>query len=135
MIRRPPRSTLFPYTTLFRSELITRIGKYRAPLRLHSIWRQFIDGLDLPAASRLALTNAATFDMALDRGPEGTAPMFYAATRTTFSPNIAHSGVKLNVIPDSAEVDIDIRTIAGDDGPKVREMLRQAIGAELWKDV
>src|SRR5690242_21105965 len=24
MIRRPPRSTLFPYTTLFRSEMITR---------------------------------------------------------------------------------------------------------------
>jgi len=117
------------------AEIITRLGKYRAPLRLHSIWRQFIDGLDLPAASRLALTNAATFDMALDRGPEGTAPMFYAATRTTFSPNIAHSGVKLNVIPDSAEVDIDIRTIAGDDGPKVREMLREAIGDELWKDV
>jgi len=117
------------------AELITRIGKYRAPLRLHSIWRQFIDGLDLPAASRLALTNAATFDMALDRGPEGTAPMFYAATRTTFSPNIANSGVKLNVIPDSAEVDIDIRTIAGDDGPKVREMLREAVGDELWKDV
>ncbi len=117
------------------AEIITRVGKYRAPLRLHSIWRQFIDGLDLPAASRLALTNAATFDMALDRGPEGTAPMFYAATRTTFSPNIAHSGVKLNVIPDSAEVDIDIRTIAGDDGPKVREMLREAIGDDLWKDV
>ena len=117
------------------AEIITRVGKYRAPLRLHSIWRQFIDGLDLPAASRLALTNAPTFDIALDRGPEGTAPMFYAATRTTFSPNIAHSGVKLNVIPDSAEVDIDIRTIAGDDGPKVREMLREAIGDELWKDV
>jgi acetylornithine deacetylase/succinyl-diaminopimelate desuccinylase-like protein len=117
------------------AEIITRVGKYRAPLRLHSIWRQFIDGLDLPTASRLALTNAATFDIALDRGPEGTAPMFYAATRTTFSPNIAHSGVKLNVIPDSAEVDIDIRTIAGDDGPKVREMLREAIGDDLWKDV
>src|SRR3712207_7334357 len=27
MIRRPPRSTLFPYTTLFRSNLITK-GKY-----------------------------------------------------------------------------------------------------------
>src|SRR3712207_8850169 len=26
MIRRPPRSTLFPYTTLFRSEAIGRIG-------------------------------------------------------------------------------------------------------------
>src|SRR3712207_8286369 len=26
MIRRPPRSTLFPYTTLFRSQLPTEIG-------------------------------------------------------------------------------------------------------------
>src|SRR3712207_7099977 len=26
MIRRPPRSTLFPYTTLFRSELLLRAG-------------------------------------------------------------------------------------------------------------
>src|SRR5256885_12863568 len=30
MIRRPPRSTLFPYTTLFRSEEAPRIGG-RAP--------------------------------------------------------------------------------------------------------
>src|SRR3989442_8612606 len=26
MIRRPPRSTLFPYTTLFRSDLVDRYG-------------------------------------------------------------------------------------------------------------
>src|SRR2546421_4336631 len=26
MIRRPPRSTLFPYTTLFRSELLDELG-------------------------------------------------------------------------------------------------------------
>src|SRR5690554_7360188 len=26
MIRRPPRSTLFPYTTLFRSESVNKIG-------------------------------------------------------------------------------------------------------------
>src|SRR2546430_11490365 len=26
MIRRPPRSTLFPYTTLFRSERLGRVG-------------------------------------------------------------------------------------------------------------
>src|SRR2546430_12927133 len=28
MIRRPPRSTLFPYTTLFRSGLLGRVGCY-----------------------------------------------------------------------------------------------------------
>ena len=30
MIRRPPRSTLFPYTTLFRSAAATRIGQKKA---------------------------------------------------------------------------------------------------------
>src|SRR3712207_7569861 len=33
MIRRPPRSTLFPYTTLFRSEDFTRPGGRRNPNR------------------------------------------------------------------------------------------------------
>src|SRR2546422_7057132 len=36
MIRRPPRSTLFPYTTLFRSSLIPALP-YRS---LHRPWRQ-----------------------------------------------------------------------------------------------
>src|SRR3989442_11948972 len=32
MIRRPPRSTLFPYTTLFRSARLTRFGTHH-PLK------------------------------------------------------------------------------------------------------
>src|SRR2546430_6754171 len=35
MIRRPPRSTLFPYTTLFRSHDIARLGMADAPSRTH----------------------------------------------------------------------------------------------------
>src|SRR3712207_8468648 len=31
MIRRPPRSTLFPYTTLFRSSDLKKIGKWPIP--------------------------------------------------------------------------------------------------------
>ena len=83
---------------------------------------------------RIALTTAATFDAALDRVPPGTDRMLYAATRTTFSPNMARAGVKLNIIPDSAEVDIDIRLMPGDEGDGVRNMLRDAAG-DLWKDV
>src|SRR5258708_8256924 len=40
MIRRPPRSTLFPYTTLFRSPLVTRHGSY-------------LDGCEMPNAEDL----------------------------------------------------------------------------------
>ena len=57
MIRRPPRSTLFPYTTLFRSDVaeaiqeatqkevdrrditvpdINKLGEYRATIKLHA---------------------------------------------------------------------------------------------------
>src|SRR5256885_11236002 len=32
MIRRPPRSTLFPYTTLFRSKVVQQQGHVLAPL-------------------------------------------------------------------------------------------------------
>src|SRR5256885_13260403 len=38
MIRRPPRSTLFPYTTLFRSLLISLV---QAPMTLREISRAF----------------------------------------------------------------------------------------------
>src|SRR2546425_5526056 len=34
MIRRPPRSTLFPYTTLFRSELFHRVRARLHPLAI-----------------------------------------------------------------------------------------------------
>src|SRR3989441_1749397 len=116
------------------SEIITRVARYKAPLHLQELWRSFVEGIDLGTVERMALTNPAAFDLALERAPEAAQPMFYAATRTTFSPNIAHSGVKVNVIPDSAEVDIDIRTLPGDDPDAVRKMLRDAIG-DLWKDV
>src|SRR2546427_10027794 len=36
MIRRPPRSTLFPYTTLFRSRLVDSAGR---PIRLRGVNR------------------------------------------------------------------------------------------------
>src|SRR2546430_7375737 len=47
MIRRPPRSTLFPYTTLFRSHLKVRKYKYGLLAQPYSffqnIWRHFVD--------------------------------------------------------------------------------------------
>src|SRR3712207_8327616 len=45
MIRRPPRSTLFPYTTLFRSEAERADGRGVVPaLRGRAVRRGVIDG-------------------------------------------------------------------------------------------
>src|SRR5258708_28920685 len=50
MIRRPPRSTLFPYTTLFRSKDLVRIGEApdaSPPLYALAIRVSFRPGRDL----------------------------------------------------------------------------------------
>src|SRR2546430_9833433 len=59
MIRRPPRSTLFPYTTLFRSRLID--GIRRRPVReFHSTERL----VDEPSAEERVLVGIEHGDLA-----------------------------------------------------------------------
>src|SRR3712207_7553536 len=41
MIRRPPRSTLFPYTTLFRSAVVQRSG-----MAMDQVQRELVDMVD-----------------------------------------------------------------------------------------
>src|SRR2546427_5605918 len=57
MIRRPPRSTLFPYTTLFRSLSLVRraMGPYAAPF----IEEALQAGHDQPAIGDTAAATAA----------------------------------------------------------------------------
>src|SRR2546425_6751851 len=57
MIRRPPRSTLFPYTTLFRSDVIGRL--LRDARKLGALAQQ--PGMDSPLPVRYAIM---TFDRA-----------------------------------------------------------------------
>src|SRR3712207_2828856 len=58
MIRRPPRSTLFPYTTLFRSYLGLTVDFVRQ-VRATAILRGIRDVSDLRYEFQLALANRA----------------------------------------------------------------------------
>src|SRR3989454_2980046 len=46
MIRRPPRSTLFPYTTLFRSHVLARVGALVRAEQLEEFVRRPHPGAD-----------------------------------------------------------------------------------------
>src|SRR3712207_7180589 len=62
MIRRPPRSTLFPYTTLFRSLRVLRFVRIRQPHRFRGLrllraylgLRNAVDGDVVPLAGVVA---------------------------------------------------------------------------------
>ena len=55
-----------------------------------------------------------------------------AVIRDTVSVGIVKAGVKYNVIPGTAEIVIDCRTLPGTDEPAMRAELRRRIGEELW---
>src|SRR5256885_3324184 len=55
MIRRPPRSTLFPYTTLFRSELLAEGAQLAETHRLHEAVGEIFCGHEADAPLRLPL--------------------------------------------------------------------------------
>src|SRR3712207_8692588 len=70
MIRRPPRSTLFPYTTLFRSEVVLGVGSLEADLgdAVEIAGGVSHDVLGRSVAARLGLVGVAALKMFAERG-------------------------------------------------------------------
>jgi acetylornithine deacetylase/succinyl-diaminopimelate desuccinylase-like protein len=67
-------------------------------------------------------------DEAIARLSPGMARFAWSATHTTFSPNMCRGGVKTNVIPDTVDIEVDIRTIPGDNEDEVRRHIDKALG-------
>ena len=116
------------------AEVVKRIANYQPKLHLDGAWREFVTAMQFEEPLASGLLSEAGFRDTLDGVPVGIARLFDASAHTTFSPNILHSGQKTNIVPDSAVIQIDIRTVPGDEGPQVRAMLREAIG-DLWEQV
>src|SRR5947209_13136911 len=81
MIRRPPRSTLFPYTTLFRSRLLRRleaelVGRAVDRAALHAAARQPVGEAPVVVISAVDLPRVRSGRGELDRRrpPELAAP-------------------------------------------------------------
>ncbi|MDE3101535.1 MAG: M20/M25/M40 family metallo-hydrolase [Chloroflexota bacterium] len=113
------------------ADVISRIAHDQPPAELHEVWRSFVASLDLDPAERAALSDPRRLEERLEALPLGIARTLHALTHTTFSPNIVQGGTKTNVVAESAEAHIDIRTLPGQDGESVRSMLRGMLG-ELW---
>jgi acetylornithine deacetylase/succinyl-diaminopimelate desuccinylase-like protein len=110
------------------AEIVRRLAEYRPSVRLDELWAARVEASDVAADIKAALLDPNRLDDALASLPPSQAKLFHACTHTTFSPNVLHGGVKTNVIPDTVEIDVDIRTLPGVDGDAVNGYLREALG-------
>jgi acetylornithine deacetylase/succinyl-diaminopimelate desuccinylase-like protein len=111
------------------AEVVHRLARYQPPARILDVWRQFVEGLGLAPEVTAGLTDPQRV-LETARGLEsvGLARVAHACTHTTFSPNVARGGSKVNTIPDQVEVDVDIRALPGITAEEVDGLLAEALG-------
>ncbi len=111
------------------AKIIQRLAEYRPKARILDAWRGYIEALDLEPGLTEALTDPdRVWETARDLDNLALAREAHACTHTTFSPNIAHGGTKVNVIPDRVDLDVDIRSLPGIEQHEVEAMIKEALG-------
>lgn len=116
------------------AHVVSRLAEYRPSPYVSDLWTAFVGTLDLDPALKAELVDPSRVDEAIGRLSPGLARVAWSATHTTFSPNMCRGGVKTNVIPDTVDIEVDIRTIPGDDDEEVRRHIDKALG-DLSEDV
>jgi acetylornithine deacetylase/succinyl-diaminopimelate desuccinylase-like protein len=116
------------------AHVIARLAEYRPAPYIDDLWMRFIRTLGIDPAAKAALADPVRVDDAIAALPAATAKYAWSATHTTFSPNVCRGGVKTNVIPDVVDIEVDIRTVPGDDEGEVQRHLDKALGP-LAEDV
>ncbi|HUI49868.1 MAG TPA: M20/M25/M40 family metallo-hydrolase [Acidimicrobiia bacterium] len=110
------------------AEVVRRLAEYRPPTEIHETWRRFIEGVDFGAEWNAQLLDEARLADFCEELPIGLARQAHACTHTTFAPTVLHGGTKTNVIPDTVELEVDIRTLPGQHSADIDAMLEDALG-------
>ncbi|TVQ20991.1 MAG: M20/M25/M40 family metallo-hydrolase [Spirochaetaceae bacterium] len=116
---------------MLASEALVRIGRattrrVMTPL-VREMSRAFFQGHVEHLLSRLP----GCFDRALARlyrRDPGKARFLDTASRMTISPGVVRGGSKVNIVPDRAEIEFDVRILPGQTVEQTQEALRGALG-------
>jgi acetylornithine deacetylase/succinyl-diaminopimelate desuccinylase-like protein len=120
------------------AEVIRRLA-VQGPTRVTPVMTRFLElaAAELPApaaalARDLVSDDPHTAEIALAQACD---PRYVrtlrALLRDTMSPDVVHAGIKYNVIPGDATVEVDCRILPGTTEPIIRAALLERLGAEL----
>jgi acetylornithine deacetylase/succinyl-diaminopimelate desuccinylase-like protein len=119
--------------------IVSRLAE-PGPTRLTPLMADFlaavakeVDGPTGALVRRIASADSAESDAAIASVcDEMYGRALGALLRDTVSPDVIHAGIKYNVIPGVAEIQVDCRPLPGTDEQAMRDELRRRIGEELW---
>jgi acetylornithine deacetylase/succinyl-diaminopimelate desuccinylase-like protein len=109
------------------------------PTRITPVMARFIElaAAALPAEAAVLLRALSGDDLSRAEAALAAAcePMYARALRAllrdTISPDVIHAGIKYNVIPGDAVVEVDCRVLPGTSEPAMRQILVQRLGPDL----
>jgi acetylornithine deacetylase/succinyl-diaminopimelate desuccinylase-like protein len=121
------------------AQVVGRLAAYRPEAHIPEVWRRFVegmaDGADHQVEDTAALLDPERIGALVETHPDvAWARLAQACTHTTIAPTVLEGGIKRNVIPDLAEIQLDIRILPGQRGGEVPAMLQDALG-DLWGSV
>ncbi len=109
--------------------IVQRLAEYGPAPRFHELWRPQVESLGLDDDATAALLDEDSIEAVLAAMPDASGAGFlHACTHTTFSPNVAVSQTKTNIVPDVVDIDVDVRTLPGEGPDEVDAHLRAALG-------
>ena len=126
---------------IMAAEVVARLAAPE-PRRVTPVMARFLEqaaaAMPAPAASilhGLASDDAAAAARATEALQTGCDPMYARALgallRDTISPDVIHAGIKYNVIPGDAVVEVDCRILPGTTEPQMRQVLVERLGPDL----
>lgn len=108
------------------AEVARRIAAYRPPVSTDPLWTTFVEAFRFSPEIRDALVDGA--EDAVYHHFGDLARYAHAVSRLTVAPTVLRAGKAINVLPSSAYLELDIRTLPGQSDDDVDAALRSALG-------
>jgi acetylornithine deacetylase/succinyl-diaminopimelate desuccinylase-like protein len=110
------------------AEVVRRLTVHRPAPHLDEVWGAQVAAMDLPDDVKAGLLDPGAVWETFASLPTPIARACHAHTHTTLSPNVVHGGQKTNIVPDTVDIEVDIRTVPGTEPGDVESLLREVLG-------
>jgi acetylornithine deacetylase/succinyl-diaminopimelate desuccinylase-like protein len=117
------------------SEIVRRIAAAELTPRLDDVFAARVGALGLDPEIQKQLLDPAHIADALVALPPALASNLHSCSHMTINPNTIQSGEKLNTVPDTAVLELDIRMLPGQTQQDVDRLLPEIIGPDLMPSV